>query len=464
MLNMRKKNAEKVKLTAGLTNTVKSTIMFAALAFFLVAGHAFAESADNANNADTAFESAIFGGTEASAAGDSPVAGTAVAGTMVAGTATGFDAAAASGEKAKTEMLAGGTVVVKAASTIDPGEETATTLANVNGKLFARVSVPDYGTLYAAATVSHAFFQGYSGDGAAPAASDQYKPTIALSELHYSFDIAKTVFFRIGNQLLSWGPSRVWSPVDFINLEKETSLADLDIRQGKSGLRVHLPFGRANVFAFADFSGMTATGTYGDPVKTVNLGGRLDFTAADFEFGLTGYGGNSATARFGVDTSGRIFGTTVYGELAILPDSAFSGADIMGSVGFSRPLDELKRWTLSAEGFYNSAGKDLRGYTTAKFYTLPAKERTNLYQGMWYVWVSLEADELGSSYLTTTLSGLANLQDGSFTAKLAEAFTFPRAVPFTISLSYSGGDKDAEFTRYTGNGSFTVTAYTTIAF
>jgi hypothetical protein len=434
-------------------------LAFAALAFLLVAGHTFAESADTTANADAEFESAIFGGPEASATGDSANDRTAVTGTV-----TGFDAAAAAGEKAKTEMLAGGTVVVKAASTIDPSEETATSLANVNGKVFARVSVPDYGTLYVAATVSHALFQGYSGDGTAPTASDQYKPAIALSELHYSFDIAKTVFFRIGNQLIAWGPSRVWSPVDFINLEKDTTLADLDTRQGKSGLRIHVPFGRGNAFAFADFSGMTESGAYGDPVKTVNLGGRVDFTAADFEFGLTGYGGYSATARFGADASGRVLGTTVYGELAVLPVSDFSDASLMASLGFSRPLDELKHWTLSAEGFYNSAGKDLSGYTSAEFFRLPASERVSLYQGMWYAWASLEADELGSSYLTTTLSGLVNLQDGSFTAKLAEAFAFPRAVPFTFSLAYSGGNKNAEFTRYTGDGSFTVTAYTTIVF
>lgn len=440
------------------TRAGRTATLFAALAFALIAGRAFAETADNADNADAAFESAIFGGAEASA-GDANGAGT-----PVTGTDAGFDAAAASGEKAKTEILAGGTVVVKAASTIAPADETAMTLANANGKVFAKVSVPDYGTLYAAATVSHALFQGYSGDGTPPGASDQYKPAIALSELHYSFDVAKTVFIRIGNQLIAWGPSRVWSPVDFINLEKDTSLAELDTRQGKSGLRVHVPLGRANVFAFADFSGMTAGGTYGNPLETVNLGGRVDFTAADFEFGLTGYGGYSATARFGADASGRILGTTVYGEFAVLPNAEFSDAAIMASLGFSRPLDELKRWTLSAEGFYNSAGKDLREYTTAEFYALPAKERTSLYQGMWYVWVSLEADELGSSYLTTTLSALANIQDGSFTAKLAETFAFPRAVPFTLSIAYSGGDTNAEFTRYSGESSLTVTAYTTISF
>ncbi len=412
----------------------------AAVAISLAAGGAYAQ-----DGADAALEADIFGGAE------SP---------------SGFDATVASGEKAQTEILAGGTIVVKAASTVAPSGDTAaaTTLAAASGKLFAKVSVPDYGTLYAAVTAAHPLFQGYSGPGPAPAASDQYAPSIALSEFHYSFDVGKKLFFRIGNQLVAWGPSLVWSPVDFINLERATSLSELDVRKGKSGFRVHVPFQKANLFAFADFSGMTATGTYGDPLKTVNLGGRADLTVSDFEFGLTAYGGNSATPRFGADASGRLLGTTVYGEFAVSPYADFSGAKVMASAGFSRTLDELKRWTLSAEGFYNSEGKDLSSLALPAYLALPANESANLYQGMWYAWASLQADELGSKYLTTTVSGLANLQDGSYTVKLAEAFAFPRAVPFTFSVAYSGGGKDKEFTRFAGDNSLTFTAYTSISF
>ena len=172
-----------------------------------------------------------------------------------------FDAAVGAGEKAKTEYLAGGSILIQASASSAAEDGTITALSGASGKLFAKVSVPDYGAVFVSYAASHPFFQGYSGSGTPPAAADPYEPDYALSELHWSFDIAKTLFVRLGNQLVSWGPSRVWSPVDFINLERADSFAEIDTRAGKSGLRLHLPLGRANAFAFADFSGMTADGS-----------------------------------------------------------------------------------------------------------------------------------------------------------------------------------------------------------
>jgi hypothetical protein len=54
--------------------------------------------------------------------------------------------------------------------------------------------------------------------------------------LYYSFDVAKAVFLRIGNQLISWGPSAIWTPVDFINIQRASPLSTLDLRVGKPGM------------------------------------------------------------------------------------------------------------------------------------------------------------------------------------------------------------------------------------
>jgi len=132
----------------------------------------------------------------------------------------------------------------------------------------------------------HPLFQGYSGPDAAPPALDPYEPEYELAELHYGFDIAKVLFVRIGNQLIAWGPSRIWSPVDFINLEKEDAFSSVDLRVDKPGLRLHLPLKRSNAFLFADFANLvTESGnawTSGDPLERMNLGGRFDFTAGPF--------------------------------------------------------------------------------------------------------------------------------------------------------------------------------------
>jgi hypothetical protein len=412
-------------------------------------------SAASADTATANLEDALFAGSGAtSSATPSPAASPPV--TVLPGIS--------SPDVARTEYLAGGTVVVQALSTIGSEAKSILDSSNAAGKLFAKVSVPDYGDLFVSYNASLPFFQGYSGSGTPPPALDPLNPAYSLSELHYSFDIAKKVFIRIGDQLIAWGPSQVWTPVDFINRQKADSFASVDLRNGKSGLRVHVPLNGANLFAFADFSGMTASGLYGDPVKTVNLGGRYDFTANGFEFGFTGYGGEHSRAQFGADFSGWLFAATVYGELAFAPEYSSRSAVTQASLGFSRTLDELKLWTLSGEGFWNSAGHDFSGYSAVTINLLPSAETVPLYQGSWYAYAALTASELFSPSLATTLSAISNLQDRSYSVKLAESFTFPRAVPCTFSVAYQGGGVDREFTRYSGDGSVSLSLLTRIDF
>ncbi len=420
--------------------------------------------AASADSAAADLEAALFGGGGSGAGSADITAAAATANTAIPAVTGSFDAASAGTDIAKTEYLVGGTVAVQAASTIESGAKSYIAASDEAGKLFAKVSVPDYGALYIAYTISHSFFQGYSGDGTAPPARDPYTPAYSLAELHFSFDVAKTVFIRIGNQLISWGPSRIWTPVDFINLKKADSFASLDSRAGKSGVRLHLPLKNSNAFAFADFSNMTVNRTYGDPLKTVNLGGRFDFTVSPFEFGFTGYVGQHSQTHLGLDFSGRLFGATVYGEAALSPSSSSSSQYIQSSLGFSRTLDELKLWTLSAEGFYNSKGKNLEGYSALSINMLPSGKTTPLYQGSWYAYASLAASKLFSPSLSSTLSLISNLEDRSYSVKFAEAFAFPRAVPCTLAASYSGGGRNREFTRYAGDGSVSITLSTRIEF
>lgn len=408
---------------------------------------AFAQDAD--------FEAALFGGSDEAVSSET-------------GEASAFDAAIVSDDVARIEYLVGGTVVAKADALFPGGYDSYAIASGLSGKVFAKVSVPDYGALFVAYNASHTFFQGYSGEGTPPAGENLYEPEYDMAELHYSFDVAKVLFIRVGNQLIAWGPSRIWTPVDFINLQKSDAFAELDTRVGKSGLRLHLPLPHGNLFGFADFSGSGLPGDpVGDPVETINLGGRADVTVGSFELGATVYGGYHIAPRVGLDASGRLAGFSVYGEAAFSAPGAAAEADdwtIQAALGLSRPIDDLKRWTLSAEAFYNSRGRDLSGYTAASINLLPAGERTPLYQGEWYAYAAVAADQLLFPELSATLSVIANLSDYSWSAKLAQTYELPRAVPFTLSVSYAGGGEDKEFTRFSGDGAVSITASTRLEF
>jgi len=392
------------------------------------------------------FEAALFGD------GGGAADGSDAAGAPTADLPGGFAAVSLPTDAVGTEYLVGGNAVARVDSAIRTASGESLVSSSASGKLFAKVSVPDYGALYLAYNLSHYFLQSSSEeDQPVPPGSeyDPYAPEFTLSEFHYSFDIDKKVFVRLGNQLIAWGPARIWTPVDFINLEKADAFAALDNRTGKPGLRLHVPLPGANAFAFGDFSGLQSDdGTYNDLLEDTSLGGRFDFTARAFEFGLTAYGGQHVQARYGADFSGRLLGTSVYGEAA--SGLAYDDYDfyLQTVLGFSRSLGELRLWTLSAEGFYNSR----------------EDETTPLYQGTWYIYAALANSELFTPNLAATLSVLANLEDGSYSVRLSNTLSLPRAVPFTFEAAYAGGGDDKEFTSYAGDRSLSLSLFTTLSF
>ena len=173
------------------------------------------------------------------------------------------------------------------------------------------------------------------------------------------------MFFRVGNQLLAWGPSFIWTPVDFVNLQRLDPLASVDLRAGKPGLRIHVPLKQSNLFLFADFSRTVDPDTLEvyDLARTTALAARWDLTALGFELGLSGYFGYDLPARFGLDLSGRLLGFDVYGEAALTADFPAETVDYAASAGLQRSFGELKDWSFQAEAFYQSAGQpDRAGY------------------------------------------------------------------------------------------------------
>lgn len=382
------------------------------------------------------------------------------AGTTGAPGACGAAPAAPGPATARTEYLLGGSALIQAGATLPPGLEGYAATSFAAGKAFAKVSVPDYGSLYISYNFYVPFLAALGGtDYAAlvpPLALGT--PTWSIAEVHYSFDVAKLLFVRLGKQLISWGPSLVWNPVDFINPQKADAFSSVDLRAGKPGLRLHAPLGSSNAFAFLDFSGLVSGASVKDLAEGLNYGLRLDTTLGGFELGLSGYGGASSQARLGLDFSGYLLGFTAYGDLAWAPAYDSYGQSLKAGLGLSRTLGGLRRLSLSAEAFWQSDGADLTGQPAA-LAASPA-----LYSGAYYAYAALEAKEFLSPDLTTKVSALANLSDYSWRITLNESLALPRAVPLTLSLSYSGGGADKEFTWQAGNGNLSLGIRTLISF
>jgi hypothetical protein len=353
----------------------------------------------------------------------------------------------------KLEYLVGGVFLLDNTFLTPQRFDGYTAVGQFAAKAFARLSVPSYGMLYLGYNLSHGLYQGDGGalDSTVPTA-DLFESAYELSEFYLSFDLGKKVFLRLGNQLLAWGPSVIWTPVDFVNLQRLNPLAIVDLRVGKPGLRVHVPMKNSNLFLFADFSRTVdvAELDVNDLARTA-LAARWDWTVLGCELGLSGYFGQDLPGHFGLDLSGRLLGFDVYGEAALTADFPAGTQDYAVSAGFQRSFGDLKEWSVQGEAFYQSAGQpDASGYAALA----AAGKFTPFYLGRWYAFAALTKQNLFADFLDATLSGFLNASDLSYLVRLAAAFDIPGAIPFTFTLGYAGGGEGKEFTWYSGGNAF----------
>ena len=339
---------------------------------------------------------------------------------------------------AALEYLVGGVFLMNHAAASTAAFDSYTASGSFSGKSFVKLTVPGYGSVYLGGNFRHYLYQAQAGL-AAPA-DEAADDLLELAELYVSFDIAKKVFFRIGDQLIAWGPSIIWTPVDFINAQKADSRASVDLRVGKPGLRVHVPLRRSNLFLFADLSEVVSAGKMNDLAERTNFGLRWDLTALGAELGLTTYLGADIQNRLGLDLSSRLLGIDVYGEAAVAFAHGAEEASYGLSTGFQRVFGELKNWTLQGEFFYNSAGQE----------EILSPDFTPFYVGKVYGYLGLTKQDLIGTVLDGTLSAFQNMTDGSFSLSLKGSFDLPKAVPFSVSLTYTGGEAGDEFTYFSG--------------
>ena len=315
------------------------------------------------------------------------------------------------------------------------------------GKPFAKLSRDDIGALFL--SVSFNYFLLASSNSELlkryykVQKADPSNVELKLSEFHLSFDINKTVFIRIGNQLISWGASYFWSPEDFINRQKNqlTALSAVDIRSGKPGIRIHIPLEKSNLFFFTDFSMVTTNGSVNSLLENIAQAWRFDATIANVNIGTVGYISADGPLQLGLDATGNLLTADVYGELAFTFNTNSQHTIPAFSAGFSKVFGEEKTWTFRSEVYYNDTG-----FGDTAISSLRADEFTPLYSGRFYVFSELTTSKLFTSMISSSLIYYMNCFDHSFSSTLLFTFDFPKVLPFTIYLRTNGGRLDREFT------------------
>ncbi len=310
-------------------------------------------------------------------------------------------------------------------------------------------------------------------------------PAVYLDQAWLAFDIARSVFVTVGRQHVKWGVGRFFSPTDFLASQPRDPLALFDARLGVSMARVQIPWERAGwnftVVALFEptqnvgggYSGSSAVENPGgsgvNPADTATLlrdvGGaaRAEFAFKNGALGIDGLVQRNRAARAGADVTMSIGDVDVYGEVAwkdrldtpttrsftintpidvsgldprLPPGSTVTAssqatvsvaprsAPVIQAVGgatYSINFEGNKSITLGAEYFYNSASYEREEYLPL----LILGGFQPFYVGKHYL--SLSATLLETyAKRTWILSGIGNLTDGSYIARLDFVITVLR--------------------------------------
>jgi hypothetical protein len=358
-------------------------------------------------------------------------------------------------KKMALDLLFGGSFLLRTSWSAPLDFNHYLSQGSLQGKPFLKITDPRRGTLYISYYLSNYFLQAADDPSFITEGDDLLAITFLLSEFYLSFDIAKTVFIKVGNQINSWGASFFWTPVDFINMAHINIEETIDSRMGIPAVKVHIPLSGANLFAIIDFSDtITEELRVRDLSQTINAGLRFDFTSWGAQFGLMAYinaGSASLVNKYGIDFITNVMGFDIYTEQAISfkssQDADFSKDYYSFAVGFERLFGELKKWSLQSEFFFNE-----NGYEHEKAIDILLQGNfIPFYFGRYYVFVRLQKQDFFTDIMDADLSTIINFSDLSFTVKLSFDFTLPNILPFTFSLSYNGGDQGAEFTLFMKN-------------
>jgi hypothetical protein len=127
--------------------------------------------------------------------------------------------------------------------------------------------------------------------------SENQNTLIGLKEVFVDFNIANTVYFRAGKQVLQWGTGFFWNPTDLINIEHKSFVNLGALLEGVFGLRSDVVFSRAfHLYTFLNVN--NAANLY-----DVAFAARAEFLAGTVELGFSGWINGKQIPVFGADLS-----------------------------------------------------------------------------------------------------------------------------------------------------------------
>jgi len=314
-----------------------------------------------------------------------------------------------------------------------------------------------------------------------PATTTASNPAVLLDQAWLSFDIARSVFVTVGRQHVKWGVARFFSPTDFLASQPRDPLALFDARLGVTMARLQIPWESAgwNFTAVALFEPtQNVGGSYSGSGSVANPGGsgvnpadtgallrdvggaaRAEFSFKNGAVGIDGLVQRNRAARAGADVTMSIGDFDVYGEVAwkeysdapfsrtfdvttqldpskipgvppgtfppgttipvtnqaqvALPERTRPVYQAAGGATYSINFEGNKSITLGAEYFFNSAS-----YTRDEYLPLLIVGGFQpFYVGKHYLALSATLLETAQKR-TWILSGIGNLSDGSYIARL----------------------------------------------
>ncbi len=283
---------------------------------------------------------------------------------------------------------------------------------------------------------------------------------IGIKEVFVDFNIANTVYFRAGKQVLQWGTGFFWNPTDLINIEHK-SFVNLDaLLEGVFGLRSDVVFSRAfHLYTFLNVN--NAANLY-----DVAFAARTEFLVGTVEFGLSGWINGKQIPVFGFDLSAGLpwrlnltaEGTLSWGDIRDKMNPGGTTYSIRDQlvpkvdVGLSRSFDAWNvqdRITVSAEFFYNYAGYDVNMFElldTTNLATFMSGFYQTGYYGQYNAALFITISKFILSDMNLTLSGLGNFSDFSGIAMLTLDYTPVNNFILTLQLGAFLGPDKAEYT------------------
>lgn len=296
------------------------------------------------------------------------------------------------------------------------------------------------------------------------------EPNAKLHELFTDFTVGERAFFRVGKQTVNWGVGYFFSPADIINtgrIDPEDPEAE---REGPVAVRLHVPAGRNNYYAYAIVDGKP--GDY-----RVALAPKAEFVYGGSEVGLGLYYRSDRVPRAMATLSTSLLGRlAVFGEAVVskgsdkrfVKEAPVSMTNPFGLEVYDDPdtvrfhftagargtySDPDGRFTVTAAGqyFYNGEGYDGDFLKKNRMKMLAMADTGSL--------AVTDVAQTGQHYAALSVSGtsnalrnwapsalwLGNMSDGSGMVTLSLGYTGWKDWRPSVSVRHTYGDDGSEF-------------------